>query len=509
MSSIKKLAGQTAIYGVSTIVGRLLNYFLVPLYTYKFRDPKDFGINTEFYAYVSFLNIILTYGMETALFNFSIKENDKNKVYSTALISLLTSTGLFLFCTLMFAGSIANFIHYANNVNYIVWIVLIIAFDAIAAIPFAKLREQGKATRFATLKAVSIFVNIVLNIFFIGFCKTEYEDPASTWHALAQFCYDPTIGIGYIFIANMVANMIVAILLIPEFFMVKFDFDFTLWKRMLKYSLPLLIVGLAGMVNETMDRILLKYILHAHNYTTEDTLRQIGIYGACYKISILMTVFVQAFRYAAEPFFFSHSKEQGAQKLYASVMNYFVLACSFIFLFTTMNLPWIQLVFLSDNFRSGVKVVPILLIANLFLGVYFNLSFWYKLTGKTYWGALLTCVGAIITLMLNFWWIPQIGYMGSAWATLICYATIAILSFIIGRKHYYVDYDFGRILGYFLLSLALYFVGTLPPFHSNLISLIFGNILVLVFLAIIFFFEKDNIMQLFKKNIPVNENKDH
>lgn len=498
MSSLKKLAGQTAIYGVSTIVGRLLNYFLVPLYTYKFRDPKDFGINTEFYAYVSFLNIILTYGMETALFNFSVRESNKDKVYSTAFISLLSTSIAFLAGILIFSGSIANAINYANNSNFVVWVAIIIVSDAIAAIPFAKLREQGRAARFATLKAVNIFVNIGLNIFLIGFCKTEYENPASIWHNFASIFYKPEIGIGYVFLANMIANLVVAAMLIPEYLMVKWDFDFQLWKRMLRYALPLLIVGLAGMVNETFDRLLLKYMLKDH-LSVADTMRQVGIYGACYKVSILMTVFVQAFRYAAEPFFFSHSKEHDAKFLYSSVMNYFVLACSFIFLVTMMNLPWIQLVFLSDNFRSGVGVIPILLIANLCLGVYFNLSIWYKLTNKTIYGAYLTIFGAVITLVLNFWWIPLIGYMGSAWATLICYASMAIISFMIGHKHYPVNYDFRRILGYFGLSLVLYFVGTLPPFHSGMVSVIFGNILVLVFIIVACIFEKDKIRGLLPK----------
>lgn len=506
MNPFKKLAGETAIYGVSTIVGRLLNYFLVPLYTYKFRDPKDFGINTDFYAYVSFLNIIVTYGMETALFNFSAREENKNKVYSTALISLVTTTILFLISILCFSGSIAEAINHVNNENFVIWVALIIVFDAIAAIPFAKLREQGKATRFASLKAVNIFVNIALNIFFIGFCKSEAENPASIWHNFGAFFYKPEVGIGYVFLSNLIANMVVALMLIPEYLMVKWEFDFALWKRMLKYALPLLVVGLAGMVNETFDRLLIKYLLK-QQMSFDDAMRQVGIYGACYKIAILMTVFIQAFRYAVEPFFFSHAKELDAKQMYASIMNYFVIACSFIFLATALNLPWIQLVFLSDNFRAGVGIVPILLIANLCLGVYFNLSIWYKLTNRTHYGAYLTIFGAIITLTLNFWWIPIIGYMGAAWTTLICYGSMAILSFIVGKRYYPVNYDLTRILGYFFFSLVLYFVGTLPPFNSKMVSLIFGNILVLVYIIVVVLFEKDNWRLSMKKNVVTNESK--
>jgi len=503
LSTLKKLAGQTAIYGVPTIVGRLLNYLLVPLYTYKFRDPKDFGIQAEFYAYISFLNVILTYGMETALFNFSVRESSKDKVYSTALISLLSSTLFFLAGVYLFSGSVAEAIHYANNPNFVVWAALILATDALAAIPFAKLREQGRATRFATLKGVNICINICLNLFYFGFCKSAVEDPASGGHDFATLFYNPTIGIGYIFIANLIANATVMLLLVPEYFMVKWDFDFALWKRMLRYASPLIIVGLGGMVNETFDRILLKYLLIQH-HPAEYAMRQVGIYGACYKISILMTVFVQAFRYAAEPFFFSRSKESDAKVLYASVMSYFVLACSFIFLVTTMNLPLFQVVFLSDNFRSGIGVVPILLIANLCLGIYFNLSIWYKLTNKTSYGAWLTIFGACITLGLNFWLIPRIGYMGSAWATLVCYASMAILSFIIGHRYYPVKYDFKRISGYVTLSLVLYLIGSNTSIHSNRLILIFGNILVLVFISIAVFCEKESIRGLLKRNTPAN-----
>jgi O-antigen/teichoic acid export membrane protein len=508
LSTLKKLAGQTAIYGIPTIVGRLLNYLLVPLYTYRFRDPKDFGIQAEFYAYISFLNVILTYGMETALFNFSIREHNKDKVYSTALISLFSTTLFFLSAVYLFSGSLAEMLHYANNPNFVIWAALILATDALAAIPFAKLREQGRATRFASLKAVNICINICLNLFYFGFCKPAVEDPACAGHYFASLLYNPATGIGYIFIANLVANAAVALLLLPEYFMVKWDFDFKLWKRMLKYASPLIIVGLGGMVNETFDRILLKNLLVQH-HSAEYAMRQVGIYGACYKISILMTVFVQAFRYAAEPFFFSKSGESDAKVLYASVMSYFVLACSFIFLVTTINLPLFQIVFLSDNFRSGIKVVPVLLIANLCLGVYFNLSIWYKLTNKTSYGAWLTIAGACITLLLNFWWIPRIGYMGSAWATLTCYGSMAILSFIIGHKHYPVHYDFKRILGYVTLSLVLYLIGSNTPFQSNRTILIFGNFLVLIFISIAFFFEKDSIQKLMKKTIPANENQDH
>jgi O-antigen/teichoic acid export membrane protein len=477
---LKKLIGQTAIYGLSTIVGRLLNYFLVPLYTYTF-TPYEYGVNTEFYAYISFLNIILTYGMETALFNFSVKEPDKNKVYSTALISILFTTTV-ITCIILFASqTIANGLDYADKAEFITWVVLIIATDALCAIPFAKLREQNNAARFALIKSINIFVNIALNLFFILLCKGAYERNDGSF--FASF-YNPEIGIGYIFIANLVANMVSVLLLAPEFFMVKFNIDFALLKRMLVYAVPLLFLGLAGMVNETLDRVLLKYIL-----PSDTAMEQVGIYGACYKIAILMTIFVQAFRYAAEPFFFSQSTDADAKTIYARVMTYFVIACSIIFLATMMNIAWIK-DFISKPYQQGIDVVPILLLANMFLGIYFNLSVWYKLTGQTKYGAYITFIGALITIGLNLFWIPFLGYTGSAWATLICYGCMMVLSYLIGNKHYPVNYDVKRIIAYMAISLILYVVADRINFNSATINLLFKNGVLMLFVFGTYLIEK-------------------
>jgi O-antigen/teichoic acid export membrane protein len=490
LSPLKKLAGQTAIYGLSTIIGRLLNYFLVPLYTYQFTNPADFGVNAEFYSYISFLNIILTYGMETALFNFSVREPDKGKVYSTALVSLLVSTSLFIIPAFVFADQIAELLHYPGKNEYIIWVALIIGLDAIAAIPFAKLREQNRAKRFVFIKMVNIAVNIFLNVFFLWFCKDVYDHGNEKYLSFVNKIYDPSIGIGYIFIANMVANAISFLLLFPEIFKTKWNFDFVLWKRMVIYALPLLFLGFAGMINETLDRILLKYLL-----PKDISMTQVGIYSACYKISILMTIFVQAFKYAAEPFFFSYSKNKDAKSQYAEVMKYFVIICSVIFLATMMNLPWIQY-FIGKQYRQGLPVVPILLLANLFLGVFFNLSIWYKLTGKTIYGAYLTFFGAVITLSLNFYLIPRIGYMGSAWATLICYGTMMIASYLIGQKQYYINYHAFSILGYMGLSVSLYLVSGSIKADSEGSRLVINNLVLVLFLVILFFSERKNFLRI-------------
>ena len=422
--------------------------------------------------------------METALFRFSSVEENKNKVYSTAIVSLFVSTLIFLLPVIFFSGSIANVLKYPGNHNYIVWVALIIGLDAFTSIPFAKLREQNKAFLFASLKFINIIVNIGLTVFFVWFCKKTHESPTSSFYNLVEKVYNPEIGVGYVFVANMLANAVSLILLLPQILKTKFEFDIALWKRMMWYALPVLIAGLAGMTNETMDRILLKYLLPADMAMT-----QVGIYGACYKISILMTIFIQTFRYAAEPFFFSHSAKEDAKILYAEVMNYFVIACSFIFLATMANIEWIQY-FVGSSFRTGLPVVPILLLANLCLGIFFNLSIWYKLTGETKYGAYLTVFGAAITLLLNFFLIPRIGYMGSAWATLACYASMMLLSYIIGQKHYLIHYDLKRILGYLALSLTLYLSCRFFETESAFINLIFNNLLLLVFVIVVFSVEK-------------------
>jgi O-antigen/teichoic acid export membrane protein len=493
---LKKLAGQTAVYGLSTIVGRLLGYFLIPLYTRMFL-PAEFGVFAEFYAYISFLLIILTYGMETALFNFSVKEENTDAVYTTALLSLFATTLLFLLPIFFFSRPLSEIIRHPQHPEFIIWIALIVSLDAFTSIPFARLRQQNKAARFATIKMVSIGANIGLNLFFIALCKPAYENPESAFHNFALQIYKPEIGIGYIFIANLLASLVALILLIPDIFNVKIRFDTLLWKRMILYSLPLMLAGLAGMTNETGDRLLLKYLLPENI-----AISQLGIYGACYRISIIMTIFIQTFRYAAEPFFFSQAKESNSKEVYADVMKFFVIICSIIFLGTMLNMSWIQL-FVGPHFRSGLHVVPILLLANLCLGVFFNLSIWYKLSGETRFGAYLTLYGAVVTLLLNFIWIPSsgyfAGYMGSAWATLICYASMMVISYVIGQRKYYIRYDLPRILGYLFISLTLFALSRFIHTGYLLGDLCLKNGLLLLFLLLVFKQEKKELQSIIER----------
>ena len=487
MNPLKKLAGQTAIYGLPTIIGRLLTQFLTPLYTYII-TTGEYGVVTSMYAYVSFLLVLLTYGMETALFRFSQSETEKDKVYSTTLISVFSSSILFIGIAILFSSSIATSIKLSGHPEYIVWFAIILGMDATANIAFAKLREQNKAKRFAIIKSINITIWIFLNVFFIAVCRTVHQNPNSIFYSIVEKIYDPKIGVGYIFISNLIASGITLLLLLPDMLRIRFNFDSPIWKRMMWYAMPLLIAGMAGMVNETMDRILLTYLIHPDAVAME----QAGIYGACYKISIIMTVFIQTFRFAAEPFFFSQVKEKNAKQTYADVMKYFSIVCAVIFLGTMMNISWIKY-FVGEPFRVGLPVVPILLLANLCLGIFINQSFWYKLTGQTRFGAYLTIFGAIITLALNFYWIPRIGYMGSAWATLICYASMMIASYFLGNKYYPVQYDLKKILGYLGLAILLYFGVGYFQFDSIIMTLVINNLVLLGFIGFVWMLERKNL----------------
>ena len=480
MNPLKKLAGQTAIYGLSTIVGRLLNYLLVPLYTYQFADPREYGIVTEFYAYLSFLNVVLSYGMETALFNFAAKQGDARRVGATAQWSLLATTLVFLIAGLHWAQPIADLLRHPAHGDYVRWAIWILALDALAAIPFAMLRQRQRAGRFAALKTLNILVNIAGNALFIGVAKWAHDHGGlGDWGVYAACLYDPGIGIGYVFLANLAASAVTLVLLSREIIGLGLRFDPQLWRRMLRYGLPLLIAGLAGMVNETLDRVLLKYLLPA-----DVAMSQIGIYGACYKISILMTIFIQAYRYAAEPFFFSLYKQKDSRETYALTMNWFVVACSVIFLGVMANISWVQY-FVGANYRQGLPVVPILLLANLCLGVYFNLSVWYKLTEQTRYGTYFTLWGALVTLVLNFYWIPRMGYLGSAWATLACYGSMAVLSYGCGHRAFPIPYDLRRLLGYPLLTLVLVMAMNAYADQPQWIRLAVGNAFVTLFLLLV------------------------
>lgn len=450
MSIIKKLASQTAVYGLSSIFGRFLNYLLVPLYTYYF-TAAEYGVVSEFYAYAGFFSVLLLFGFETGYFRFRDKEHTGRDVaYSTALLFVVLINIGFFGLILLVNTQLSAALNYANHPEYVLCFSLILILDAVAAIPFARLRAENKALRFAGIKIIEILLTVLLSLFFIIYCPKVYATNPESWIALI---YNPAIGIGYIFIANLMASAFKFLLLAPQLSGLAWGFDRVLFGRMVRYSLPMVVIGFAGIINEMLDRALLKYLLP---YDVQTNMKMMGIYSACYKLSILMSLFIQAFRYAAEPFFFAYADNSDARKVYAVVLKFFVIFCVFIFLLVTLFIDFFQY-FVGDEFRAGLEVVPILLMANLCLGIYINLSIWYKLTDRTLLGALVSLSGAALTILLNLWWIPVLGYVGSAWATLACYASMAIVSYLLGQKYYPVDYPVKRILAYIGLGIGLYF----------------------------------------------------
>ena len=484
MGIIKKLASQTAVYGISSIFGRFLNYLLVPLYTYYF-SAAEYGVVAEFYAYAGFFSVVLIFGFETGYFRFRDKTHTgKDIAYSTALIFVLLANLVF-FLTIVLANiKLSEALNYSNHPEYVLCFTLILSLDAIASIPFSKLRAENKAFHFAGIKLVEILITVLLSLFFIIYCPKLYAENSHVW---INQIYDPAIGIGYIFIANLIASLFKFLLLIPQLKSITYGFDPELFGRMLRYSLPMVVIGFAGIINEMLDRALLKYLLP---YDLHTNMKMLGIYSACYKLSILMSLFIQAFRYAAEPFFFSYSSNTDARIVYAKVLKFFVIFCVFIFLLVTLFIDFFKY-FVGEEYRVGLDVVPILLMANLCLGIYVNLSIWYKLTDRTLMGAVVSLVGAGLTILLNAWWIPLFGYIGSAWATLACYASMAMVSYLLGRRYYPIAYDIKRVLVYITLGIGLFCAKQNLPIGSGWQqSWLVSSELIALYILITLLFEK-------------------
>ncbi|MCS6917299.1 MAG: polysaccharide biosynthesis C-terminal domain-containing protein [Chitinophagales bacterium] len=456
---LRRLAGQTVIYGLGTIVSRFLNYLLLPVHTAVFRDPKEYGVITEFYAYVAFLNIVFVYGLETAFFRFATLENDARRVYSTGMMSLLLSTLLFSGLLVGFSEPLAASMGYPGQEEFVIWFACILGLDALVALPFARLRLEQRPLRFAAYRLINVSVNVGCNLLLLAgipWWLREHSDQALS-HWILRW-YDPGLGVGYVFIANLVASAVTLLLFARQFFSIRWHMNWSLWRRMLHYSLPLVVVGLAGMVDEMLSRAMLKYRLQI---PAEEALHQLGVFGANYKLAVLMTLFVQAFRMAAEPFFFNEAHKQDARMTYARVMNYFVAAGGGIFLAVSLFLHWLQRLFVTEAYYEGAAVVPILLMAQLFLGVYYNLTIWYKLTDQTRLGAWVAVYGAVFTFALNWFLIPQYGYVGASWVTFFCYLTMVLISYVLGQRYYPVPYAIRRIVLYLLAASALFGVGAL------------------------------------------------
>lgn len=478
---MKSLAKDTAIYGLSSILGRVLNWCLVPLYTYVFTDVVEYGKVNRIYGLVALVGVLLTYGMETGFFRFMNKKDENaRKVYSTSLICLgATSLFFILFC-FSFITPISEWIKYTEHTEHIMMMVIVVAVDAFMAIPFAYLRYQKRPIRFATLKMTFIFFNIFFNLLFLIVCPWLYETFPD--FVLNKF-YHPEIGIGYIFLANLISTLIVLILLIPTTMKgLKFSFDSALLKRMLKYSFPLLILAIAGVVSQTVAQLVYPHIFDDINEAD----RQLGIYGACIKITVIITMFTQAFRYAYEPFFFGKNKDSGSKstKAYADAMKYFVIFALLVFLGVMFYLDILKYI-ISENYMVGLSIVPIAMIGEILFGVYFNLSVWYKLTDKTKYGAWFSITGCIIQVVMNIVLVPIYGYIASAWATLVSNLIIVGISYMIGQKYFPIKYDLKNIFFYFVVALVFYFAATLPTIENEILRLGYRTVYLILFTVII------------------------
>ncbi len=495
MAGVKSLAKDTAIYGLSSIVGRFLNWCLVPMYTHLFAK-SEFGVVTYIYSITALLLIILTYGMETGFFRFTNDErwNNPAKVYTTSLISIFTSSLVFTVIVALFATPISNILECKGHSDYILLMAAAVAIDAATAIPFAYLRYKKRPVRFATLKLINIGLNIGLNLFFLVLCPWIMK----TSPGLIDNIYSPDYGIGYIFLSNFIASAVTMVLLLPELRAEKFSFDGKLLKEMLKYSYPLLILGIAGIMNQSIDKILYP-VLTSH---PETAMADVGVYGANYKIAIVMVMFIQAFRFAYEPFIFAQNKDAGENKMqaYRDAMKYFVIFGLFIFLGVMFYIDIIKY-FVAPEYFVGLKVVPIIMIAELFFGIFFNLSLWYKLTDKTIWGTWFSLLGLAVTIGLNALLVPHFGYMGCAWAALGCYTTMMVASYFVGKAKYPIGYDIKTMGMYFVIAIALYAFSKLITTDNHLIDFPVRFILLAGYAALVMYRENPFHRKFKKSNI--------
>lgn len=485
---MKRLAGETAIYGLSSIIGKFLNWMLVPLYTRVLATESDFGIVTNLYAWTALLMVILTYGMETGFFRFMNKKEITvpMRVYATTLFSLAFSSVMFMVLVFSALKPISSLIDYSSHPEYIGMMAGIVAVDAFCCIPFAFLRYQGKAVRFASIKLLNIFLNIILVVFFLVVSPWLYEHVPG----LISWFYVPGYQVGYIFIANVITTAVTFLLLIPDMIPgLREKASFVLLKQMLKYSFPILILGLAGIFNQTADKIVFPFLFDDKEYATT----QLGIYGACFKVAVVMVMFIQAFRYAYEPFIFAKNKSEDNTRAYSEAMKYFIIFSLLIFLGVMFYLDIIKY-FVAAEYYPGLRVVPIVMMGEFFFGIYFNLSFWYKLIDQTQWGAYFSTIGCVVTILIIVLLAPVYGYMACAWASFASNLLMMILSYVIGQKKFPIQYDIKSALFYGVLAVLFYFAGILPDIESEVLRLSYRTVLLIIFVGIVI-----------RKDLPLSE----
>lgn len=491
---MQNLAKETAIYGISSILGKFLNWLLVPLYTYVLTGSADYGVVANLYAWTALLLVILTYGMETGFFRFANKHPEISaRVYGNTIISVGFTSLIFAVLCVVFAQPIADLLGYSSNPEYIAMLGVVVAMDAFGSIPFAYLRFKSRPIKFAALKLLMIFTNIIFNIFFLVICPLLMEKAPQ----LIDWFYDPGYGVGYVFIANVIQTVVVTIALLPDVLKAEFKFDFTLLKQILRYSLPLLVLGVAGIMNQTLDKIIFPFLIE----DPELAKSELGIYSACFKISMVMMMFTQAFRYAYEPFIFAQHKDKNSKEAYADAMKFFIIFSLLIFLGMVFYLDIFKYI-IQHDYWAGLKVIPIVLFSYIFQGIFFNLSLWYKLTDKTMYGAWFSVIGAVITIAINVIFVPIFSYMASAWAAFACYLVMMLLSYFYGQKHMPINYNMKSIGVYTALAVGLFLISLLINTPYTLLNMVLKTGLLAIF--IIYFVRKDlplNRIPLVKKFI--------
>lgn len=476
MSVLKQLAGQTVIYGMSNILPRLLHFVVFTIYlTRRFPDQVDFAVYLELYAYATIILVLLVYRMDTAFFRFGNKKEEKEKAFSTAMIPLFFTVVISAALMYIFNQEIASFIDYDHKPIYIKWFALILGFDALVALPYAKMRLDEQPKKFLFYRLLNIILTVLGVLFFLELAPIL---GATDW---VKSIYQTNNQIDYVFLANLIASGVVFLFMIPEFLKIQFQFDAKLWKKMFWYSLPLVLVGIAGNINQSFAAPIQKYFLGEDQLSN---MTNVGIYGAAAKMALLLNLFTVAFNYAAEPFFFNNAEKKDSKKTYGIVALAFTITACIVILGITTYMDFVSNI-LGPTYRDALPVVPILLFAYLFLGLYYNFSIWYKLDDKTYWGAIISVIGAVITLVISISFLPSMGYVASAWAALACYSVMAALGIMTGKKYYPIDYPILKIIGYILATLiAVIMINYVDMFElDNLPSILVKTVLLLIFIG--------------------------
>jgi O-antigen/teichoic acid export membrane protein len=481
-------------YGLSSIAARFISYLLTPYLTLKLTEAA-YGEQAIVYSFIPFLNVIVTHGMETAYFRFGSKENEE-KIYHTSSFSMIVVTALVIAGLLIWGAPISNLLQINLHPEYIKLVAWVVALDALTTIPFSRLRMEGRPQKYAFIKVGGILVNIFATYALISILPAYANAHKGSYIA---GLYVPGFEVGYILIANILQNVFVLVLLHKEILAIRFNIDYKLWGQMMLYALPLVLVGFGGMINETLDRIMLGW--WANGGSPEANKALVGTYSACYKLAILITISIQAFRMGAEPFFFKQAQTDNAPKTYARVMKFFVITLCIMFLGVVLYLDIWKLFIRNPAMYVGLRVVPILLMANMFLGVYYNLSIWYKLSNKTMAGAWITLLGALITIAINYLLIPRYGYTASAWATFLCYGTMMVVSYKWGQKVYFIPYATKKLIAYFIITLLLYSIHLIIIWISSnkAFNYLFASILLVGFIAFVARIEKKEIKSIFNK----------